>query len=374
MNIYNESVDYNKKYIKYKIKYLEAKNKNIVGGHYYDNKIYNNISGGYDVNNIIIIFINNINNYIINKNNTTIDKLNSKTSELNEIDNYSYPILLGIIQFLLCVICHLMTFNTSIIDVVIKLSDLIANYFESQDINQFINDFYRTIPCNRQFAEIFKQLFESLSNHLKSKIKDFVIKLRENNDKFLNKIKERGLKIIYTGMQIKNSCTTSAINNAKKYLQLSMQFNYEKIFGNYNGGGLILETINYNGCSGFNITTKDIYKLYDTIKNFTIEQLKDVVIEDIDNNIIKILYISKYLIKFIFRMIFVVVPNIKIQQILDVIDSILSLIITIYILSLDIINEYIIDFFEQILPKNNLNKLIMELVKSTIVDQSCKFN
>ena len=73
-------------------------------------------------------------------------------------------------------------------------------------------------------------------------------------------------------------------------------------------------------------------------------------------------------------MIFVEVPNIKIQQILDVIDSILSLIITIYILSLDIINEYIIDFFEQILPKNNLNKLIMELVKSTIIDQSCKFN
>jgi hypothetical protein len=265
-----------------------------------------------------------------------------------------------------------MTFNTSIIDVVIKLSDLIANYFESQDINQFIHDFYKTIPCNRQFTEIFKQLFESLSNHLKSKIKDFVIKLRENNDKFLNKIKERGLKIIFTGMQIKNSCTTSAINNAKKYLQLLIRLNYGIRLGNNKGGGLNLETINYNGCSGF--TTKDIYNLYDTIKNFTIEQLKDVVIEDIDNNIIKILYIFKYLIKFIFRMIFVEVPNIKIQQILDVIDSILSLIITIYILSLDIINEYIIDFFEQILPKNNLNKLIMELVKSTIIDQSCKFN
>jgi hypothetical protein len=366
MNIYNESIDYNKKYIKYKIKYLEAKNKinnDIVVGGYYNNKIYNDINGGYDFDNIIIIFINNINNYIEHERNLKINELNSEVINLHQNDNYSYKILLGIIQFLLCVICSLMTVNTSIIDVTMRLSDSIATYFEEKDINKFINELYTIIPCSKQFGQIFIDLFNSLSAHLKDKIVDFVTKLKANNKKFFNTIKNTGKQIIYTGAQIKNRCSILARN------LLQSRFGLKSI--QLQGGGLIAQAINNIGC--YATDTEAIYKIYKTIKDFTIDQLKDVVIADIDNNIIKILYISKYIIKFIFRMIFVVVPNLIIQEILDFIDTILSLIITISILSLDSINNYIILFFEQILPRNNLSILIIKLLKATYEGQSCNF-
>jgi len=363
MNIYNESIDYYKKYIKYKIKYLEAKNKinnDIVGGGYYNNKIYYDINGGYDFDNIIIIFINNINNYIEHKKNLKINELNSEIIDLHKNDNYSYQILFGIIQFLLCVICSLMTVNTSILDVTIRLSDSIATYFEEKDINKFINELHTIIPCSKSFSQIFIDLFNSLSDHLKDKILNFVKTLRDNNYKFFNTIKTSGKQIISTGVQITNKCT----NLAKKILQLSQ-------FQRGGGKGLIAQAINNIEC--YATDTEAIFKIYKTIKNFTIDQLKDVVIADIDNNIIKILYISKYIIQFIFRIIFVIVPNIIIREIIDFIDTILSLIITISILSLDSINNYIILFFEQILPDNDLSRLIIKLLKATYEGQSCNF-
>jgi len=388
MNIYDESIDYNKKYIKYKIKYLEAKNKinndivggyyynnKINGGYYYNNKINNNINGGDNFDNIIIIFINNINNYIENEKknelNSEVIELNSKVIESNrevfnirKNDNNSYNILLGIIQFLLCVICCLMTVNTNIIDVTIRLSDSIATYFEEKDIKKFINELYEIIPCSKQFSQIFIDLFNSLSDHLKDNLLYFAKQLKANNTEFFKQIKIKQIKILSTGKKIKNKCSILARNFFSQSSQLEELEELE-------GGGVSPQTINNIGC--YRTNTEAIYKIYKTIQEFTIDQLKDVVIADIDNNIIKILYISKYIIKFIFRMIFSVKPSQIIEKILDFIDTILSLIITISILSLDSINNYIILFFEQILPDNDLSRLIIKLLKATYEGQSCNF-
>jgi len=251
-----------------------------------------------------------------------------------------------------------MTVNTSIIDVTIRLSDSIATYFEKKDINKFIKELYEIIPCSEKFSQIFIDLFNSLSDHLKDQISDFARQLKANNTEFFEQIRITQIKILSTGREIKKKCSSLTKNLFPQSIQLK-------------GGGVIIQTINNIGC--YSTNTEAIYKIYKTIQEFTIDQLKDVVIADIDNNIIRILYISKYIIKFIFRMIFSVKPSQIIEKILDFIDTILSLIITISIFSLDSINNYIILFFEKILPDNDLSKLIIKLLKATYEDQSCNF-
>lgn len=275
--------------------------------------------------------------------------------------------MLGIIQFLLCVMCHLIKFNSSILDITLNLSSLILDYFENKySIHEFINKLKDIIPCSDKFIHIFYELFTLL----KSYIKDNINILRSNITGFIS-IKQQKIysKTINVLTKFKNICSKNDFKSSlNSFLMLK-------------GGGLDDEDQEYNNINNIvikndcnNVTTLEIYKLYKIIKDFSLEQLKDIVIDDIENNIIKILYVCKFLINFIFKIIFLLKSNTEntIYKLLDFTDTVLSLIITISVLSLEKIKEYILIFLTNIMPQNEFGSKLIYLLKIISVSQNCQ--
>jgi hypothetical protein len=263
--------------------------------------------------------------------------------------------------------CHLIKFNSSILDITLNLSSLILDYFENKySIHEFINKLKDIIPCSDKFIHIFYELFTLL----KSYIKDNINILRSNITGFIS-IKQQKIysKTINVLTKFKNICSKNDFKSSlNSFLMLK-------------GGGLDDEDQEYNNINNIvikndcnNVTTLEIYKLYKIIKDFSLEQLKDIVIDDIENNIIKILYVCKFLINFIFKIIFLLKSNTEntIYKLLDFTDTVLSLIITISVLSLEKIKEYILIFLTNIMPQNEFGSKLIYLLKIISVSQNCQ--
>lgn len=341
---------YQKKYKKYKIKYLEKKiiNKELIGGNY---------------DNIVIFFINNINDNIDN------NEVNTIIIKELEIEIKLHYIVINIIKFLLCVTCHLITLNTSIIDVTSQLLLLLSDFFSNKiNIKDFINKLDKIIPCSDQLNDIFTQLFTELKNYIESNIS-----ISKTNIIFLNNFKNELIKHNILLNFFTNSLTNKTCFTTITKTEIMDQINKYNITTFFSGGNyknILNIKLNFkDNCSNF--TTLDVFNMYNTIKNFTAEQLNDVIIGDIKNNIIKILYICKYLINFIFKLIFKNIKDYTIFNILDFIDTLLSLTIVISILSLDNMKEYFIIFITKIMPKNELSNQIINLLNIMFITQTC---
>lgn len=135
-------------------------------------------------------------------------------------------------------------------------------------------------------------------------------------------------------------------------------------------GGLVSTSI-VASCNG--LTTIQLYKMYQTIKDFSVEQMKDIILDD---NILKILYVTKYVLNFIFKVIVSLAFGIKttIYKFLDFVDTIISFFIALYMLGVDTIHEKIVNNVIKSIPNSDLQKLLGILFKFMYTNIECEIN
>jgi hypothetical protein len=367
---------YQKKYLKYKIKYLNEK------------EIINyELSGGAPLDNLVILIINKITFFLDKKegnqnyleNISEDDKSNINNVLVKVSDSNDEKIVIYIIKFILCIICHALQAKKSIINILTDFLEAILEYIDKQiDTDELLAKLKESIPCLAQFNDILKHTdLKFLFETLRDSIKISVINYTKNIKSFLL-IKTKNFKDYIQDIEIitnfnylksfkhvcSNKMTTFYSRIINKIDKQIFDFNnpYKQLTGGYN--------IKI-GC--YQYSTDEIMKLYKYFKDFTNEQIRDFLV-NVEENLLKILFVIKYLNNFIFRIIFRSKPSSLGFKALDFLDSIISISITLYYLTFDKINEYIFEFLSQLLLQHSNNIVytyILEICKALISGESC---
>jgi hypothetical protein len=332
---------YQKKYKKYKIKYLERREE-----------INNELIGGST--DIFVFFINNFNAFVKEEednNNKVIETL--KEQNLHSIliitELKLYNIFLGIISFLFCIVCRLINLPTEFSNITIKVAEIMREFIINKNSIKFIHDLQNIIPCIN--IKYILQLFTELINKVKNKGKDiaeFII-IKKN-------------KVISNSTKTLNNLTSSLKNNCY----------FKKILNNLRGGD-----VSITECEKYNLI-----RIFNIIKFLSIEELNDIINDILyDTNYkvskLKILYVCKYLIN-ILLMSFE--TNNEFDDLFNFIDSMLSFLIAITILEYEILTTNITSFITKIIPEGVLKKelidILVRLLNNLSIDlstsQSCQ--
>jgi hypothetical protein len=376
---------YQQKYLKYKIKYLNK--KNII----YD--VDNNLYGGIValesvINNFIIFIINKITILLEKKEDVNyLEDINE--DEQKQIDDV-FPteashsneenIIVYIVKFILCVVCHLLAYKDTLVNIFVSFLDYILQYIDNNiNINEFMIKLFNLIPCLTQFNDVLthinlKFLFETLKNSItasfekyKENIKSFLLIKNTNFKQYI-----RDIDVITKFNYMKNfkhTCSskmTTLFNGIIDKVDKKM-FDLKNPYKQF-GGGYIIKI----GCYQF--TIEDIMKIYIYFKKFTSDQIRDFL-ANVEEASLKILFMIKYLINFVFKIIFTSNPKSYGYRALEIIDSIISITIALYYLNLDKVQEYILQILYYIMNKMNVsNKIIgyiIQFFSAFSTSQSC---
>lgn len=283
--------------------------------------------------------------------------------------------MLGIISFLLCVVCHLITlptnFASNFLEVSTKLSEIIRNFITNKNIKQSIKDIISIIPCTEEFIKVITTLFKEL----------FINNVVENV-KFIKKDTYRVYKELRK--TFKEFVPT-------KLVQINVLSNISKllnkvkptIFDRNQKGGIIEPN---KQIEIKNINSNILLSLFIEIKLLSIESLESIInsfLHDINykEKNIKILYICKYLVNILLMNI---ITTNEFDDLFNFIDSMLSYLIAVTMLKYEILKKNITIFITKITSKNKNNSsfkneiinILVRLLNNLTIDyntsQSCR--
>ena len=272
-------------------------------------------------------------------------------------------IIKGILELLFCISCSSLTLQFSTLDVGLRLSNVLANYFENKEfsVQQLLDELTTIIPCSSEFLSTFQVLFE--------KLKSYNIRMTEIRSNIAVYIQNKRLNLQENIFgKFKNMCSPVYFKQSVSYF-----LSYGKRQGGarrHKGGGFsfIKDMPILKNCNG--LTTTVLYELYDKIKNCTIDELKGLLIVDIDNSLTKKIYQLKYLINFVFKIIMRRISSV-IYNILDFIDTILSFILAILISDFSK-KEVYLKMFMSCLPDENIyTHYVRLLINSMFIENTC---
>jgi hypothetical protein len=308
----------------------------------------------------------------------------------------SKNIIIPLSKFILCFLCNSLPHlninkiielkgNTlEIIEIMIKICNYMLEYLQKKiDIDELMDNLENIIPCINKFKDAIKSVFIIFYTNIKnfkliSRLKNIIqILLRNTYNYSANKI------LIYKDLlKYRYICSKNFFNNL-----------LNNIYNNYHGknnkikqkGGSFIHTIKIKEINIIttkicnSITSTQIYNLFKTIKDYSADELKDVMLNDISENdgdlrikkILILLYIYKYTINFILKTIlYISVGDTNlVYNFLDFLDSCITLFIVFYLLNLENIIQKIIEYIISIIPDRDAKYTIQMLLQFIFIHQ-----
>jgi len=273
------------------------------------------------------------------------------------------------------------TFKENIEIIINTILKIIYYLYEDNELKSsaIMNELVSTIPCTKKLLGDVRVMFKNNTKY--AEMKNHLYKqLVKNCNIFSSKKFNIAKLVLYNKLSIyRFVCTKTYFHNLLIYIYSTYLaiFNRRQKGGLFEFSGLVQDIIiKTKKCKG-TITTSDFKILFDYFKNMSANDVKDIILNDItqyDGNDIHIkfkrtmtiLYIYKYIINFIFK---VIIENIcgkesNFYNIVEFIDSCITFFIALYLLSLEKIISKCIDYIDGFITDSNLKRIINVLLKT----------